>query len=102
MLSKLVALIGIECQNAIKHEIFGTQQFHIEHLERLPTADGVLRFRVTTWAELADEPRQTHDMELFELMQLIGSVVTTRAMGPAVLYLQSLPPATEAHVVELD
>lgn len=83
-LAELTKLIKNECDNAIKYEIFGTQEFHIEKIERIEDKDGALNFNVTTWNDVSENPRQTKEMSLFEIMDLLGRIIGHRALSDSV------------------
>lgn len=85
ILAELTKLIKNECDNAIEYEIFGTQEFHIEKIERLPdTKNGALNFNVTTWNDVSEDPRETKEMSLFEIMDLLGRIIGHRATSDSV------------------
>lgn len=83
-LQHLATLIEHECQMAKKYEIFGTQDFHIEKVERLPDEGKAFNFRVTTWNDQSEDPRKVREMSLVELMDLLGRIIAHRAVTPAV------------------
>lgn len=83
-LHDLASLIEEECRRAREYGIFGTSDFHIEKVERLPDRDGALSFRVTTWNNKSEHPRRAREMGLFDLMNLLGRVMGHRAVSPAV------------------
>ena len=59
ILAELTKLIKNECDDAIKYEIFGTQEFHIEKIERIEDKGKSLNFKVTTWNDISEDPRKT-------------------------------------------
>lgn len=84
MLKELTALIEGQCRIASQYGIFGTQDFHIESVERLEDKDNALNFLVTTWNEASENPRSKREMGLFELMDLLGRIIGHRATNDAV------------------
>lgn len=84
ILSELTKLIKNECDAAIEYQIFGTQEFHIEKIERLEDKDGALNFSVTTWNEVSEDSRKTKEMSLFEIMDLLGRIIGHRALSSSV------------------
>lgn len=90
-LHDLTSLIEEECRRAKEYGVFGTGDFHIEKVERLPDRDGALCFRVTTWNERSEHSRKAREMGLFELMNLLGRVIGHRAVDPAVDMMAGAP-----------
>lgn len=84
MLKELTKLIEKECKNAIEYGIFGTQEFHIEKIERIADKDGAFNFLVTTWNDVSFEPRKTKELGLFEIMDLLGRIIGHRALSDSV------------------
>jgi hypothetical protein len=84
ILTELTKLIKNECDNAIEYEIFGTQEFHIEKIERLDDKGVALNFKVTTWDDISENPRKTQEMSLFEIMDLLGRIIGHRAISNSV------------------
>jgi hypothetical protein len=84
MLKELTGLIEKQCRLAAQFGIFGTQEFHIEFVERLEDKDGAFNFLVTTWNDVSENPREKKEMSLFELMDLLGRVIGHRATNDAV------------------
>lgn len=84
ILTELTKLIKAECDNAIEYELFGTQEFHIESIERIEDKGKALNFNVTTWNDISEDPRKTKEMSLFEIMDLLGSIIGHRATGDSV------------------
>lgn len=84
ILAELTKLIKNECDNAIEYELFGTQEFHIEKIERLDDKYGALNFNVTTWNDVSEDPRKTEEMSLFEIMDLLGRIIGQRATSDSV------------------
>jgi hypothetical protein len=84
MLEIFTKLIEQECRNAIEYKIFGTQDFHIESIQRIEDEDGALCFNVTTWNEQNEESRKSKKMYLFEVMDLLGRIIGHRAINDAV------------------
>lgn len=84
ILAELTKLIKKECDSAIKYEIFGTQQFHIEKIERIEDKGEALNFLVTTWSDMDENPRETKEMSLFEIMDLLGRIIGHRATSDSV------------------
>ena len=84
ILTELTKLIKNECENAIEYEIFGTQEFHIEKIERLDDKGVALNFKVTTWNDISEDPRETQEMSLFEIMDLLGRIIGHRATSDSV------------------
>lgn len=79
ILAELTKLIKNECDDAIKYEIYGTQEFHIEKIERIEDKGKALNFKVTTWNDVSEDPRKTKEMSLFEIMDLLGRIIAHRA-----------------------
>lgn len=93
MLEIFTNLIKEACDDAIKYKIYGTQSFHIEKIERIEDKDGALNFLVTTWDDENDpekSSRETKEMSLFEIMDLLGRVIAHRAISDAVGVVESL------------
>lgn len=90
MLDKLTKLIEEQCRLAAQYGIFGTQGFHIESVERLEDKDGAMNILVTTWNDESEEPRETREMGVWELMDLLGRIIGHRAAGDAVDVFDSL------------
>lgn len=87
MLEIFTRLIKEECDNAIKYEIYGTDSFHIEKIEQIEDKDGALNFLVTTWDRDNDpvkSSRETKEMNLFDIMDLLGRLIGHRALNAAV------------------
>lgn len=84
ILAELTKLIKNECDAAIEYELFGTQEFHIEKIERLDDKNGALKFNVTTWNDVSEDPRKTKQMSLFEIMDLLGRIIGHRALSDSV------------------
>lgn len=84
MLNVLTNIIEEECRNAIEYGIFGTQDFHIESIERIDDKEGALFFKVTTWNNQAEESRCERFLDLFEVMDLLGRVIGHRGIRNAV------------------
>lgn len=84
ILAELTKLIKAECDAAIEYELFGTQEFHIEKIERLDDKNGALNFNVTTWNEISEDSRKTKEMSLFEIMDLLGRIIAQRATSDSV------------------
>ena len=83
-LHDLAELIEEECRRAREHGVFGTSDFHVEKVERLPDREGAMCFRVTTWNEQSEHSRKAREMGLFDLMNLLGRVIGHRAVNAAV------------------
>jgi len=94
ILAELTKLIKNECDNAIKNDVFGTQEFHfaaggfhIEKIERLADKEGVLNFRVKVidWDDVSENWfRQEKEMSLVEIMDLLGRIIAERATTDSV------------------
>ncbi len=87
MLEIFTKAIKEECDNAIKYGIYGTRSFHIEKIEQIESKDGALNFLVTTWSDENDpyeSSRETKEMNLFDIMDLLGRVIGHRALNLAV------------------
>lgn len=84
ILAELTKLIKNECDAAIEYEIYGTQEFHIESIERIEDKDNALNFKVTTWNDISEDPRKTKEMSLFEIMDLLGRIIGHRATTDSV------------------
>ena len=84
ILAELTKLIKNECDDAIKYKIFGTQEFHIEKIERIEDKGKSLNFKVTTWNDISEDPRKTKEMSLFEIMDLLGRIIGHRATTDSV------------------
>lgn len=83
ILPDLVDAIRKECRNAVKYSIYGTQDFHLEKVERIEDKGSAFNFRVTTWNDMSSNPRETKEMSLFEVMNLLGKVIGNRACNEA-------------------
>jgi hypothetical protein len=81
-------IIKEECDNAKNYKIFGTQDFHIESIEKIEDKDGAFCFKVTTWNEVPanfdDSSRKVKEMSLFEIMDLLGRIIGHRGCNKAV------------------
>ena len=84
ILAELTKLIKAECDEAIKYELYGTQEFHIEKIERLADKGRALNFNVTSWNDVSEDPRKTKEMSLFEIMDLLGRIIAQRATSDSV------------------
>lgn len=75
-----------ECDAAIKYGIYGTRSFHIEKIEQIENKDDALNFLVTTWSDESypESSRQTKEMNLFDIMDLLGRLIGHRALDIAV------------------
>lgn len=87
MLDDLTKCIEEECKKAIEYNIYGTQDFHIESIERLEDKDGAFNFAVTTWNDQSENPRQNREMSLFEVMNLLGRIIGHRAITRSVMLI---------------
>lgn len=84
MLEAFTKAIKEECDNAIKYGIYGTRSFHIEKIEQIENKDVALNFLVTTWTDESENPRETKEMNLFDIMDLLGRIIGHRALNLAV------------------
>lgn len=84
LLEKFTRIIQKECERAIKYKIYGTDEFHIESIERVDDEDGALVFLVTTWNDPSFDSRETKKYNLFELMDLLGRIIAHRGVSDAV------------------
>jgi hypothetical protein len=91
LLETFTKIIKKECDNAIKYKIYGTDSFHIESIERVEDKNGALNFLVTTWNNEnspTESSRKTKEMNLMDLMDLLGRVISDRAITDAVMSLK--------------
>lgn len=103
ILVELTKLIKEECDNAIKYDLFGTQEFHIEKIERIEDDDPALNFRVTTWSEMSENSRKAKEMGLIEVMDLLGRVIGHRATNDGVgLFVKKLDQTIEVYEEDED
>jgi hypothetical protein len=82
--AELTKLIKNECDAAIQYGIYGTQEFHIESIEKIENKGKALNFKVTTWNDISEDPRKTREMSLFEIMDLLGRIIGHRATSDGV------------------
>lgn len=98
ILVELTKLIKEECDNAIKYDIFGTQEFHIEKIERIEDKGQGLNFRVTTWNDISEDSREVKEMGLIQIMDLLGRVIGHRACNDSVgLFVKKLDQKIEVY-----
>lgn len=91
LLETFTKIIKKECDNAIKYKIYGTDSFHIEEIIRIEDKNGALNFLVTTWNNEnspTESSRKVKEMNLFELMDLLGRIISHRALTDAVMSLE--------------
>lgn len=85
MIRDLIESLRQACDEALEYEIYGTSQNHFESVERLPDEEsGAFRFRVTTWNDVSEDPREAREMSLIEMMDRLASYIAERATMIAV------------------
>lgn len=103
ILVELTKLIKEECDDAIKYNLFGTQEFHIEKIERIKDKDDALNFSITTWDNISEDPRKVKEISLFEIMDLLGRIIAQRATTDAVgLFVKKLDQKIEVYEEDED
>ena len=89
LLEKFTRIIKKECDNAIRYKLYGTDEFHIESIERVEDDEhGAMMFLVTTWNDPSVDSRQTRKYNLFELMDLLGRIISHRGVSDAVMAIE--------------
>lgn len=83
MLEILTKIIKEQCDNAIKYDRYGTDEFHIEKIEQIENKGKAWNFLVTTWNDVSEDPRQTKEMSLYEIMDLLGRIIGLKGLSDA-------------------